>query len=271
MAQIRFRFFKFSSALYLKLALLLGFFILVQTPQVLLAKGIPERWEVNEYQPPIDIGAPINTEGGGTRGSVSSCPVTGKPLRALVPSNRFGTTVAAYPTFLVYMPALSPQAPSLPVEFVLEDKNSNEVYKSTFKSNGKSGLVTISLPTQAGLAPLEIGQDYKWSLSIICQPDDRSRDISVQAIVRRVELNPTLSNQLKEASPQKQVELYAEARIWQDALATLAQLRRDNPNNSTIAADWEKLLRSADLQDVTQESLLPNSTPPRRPISSFQR
>lgn len=249
--------------------------MLVQTPQVLLAKGIPERWETNEYQPPVGIGAPVNSGAGGSRGPTSgptnSCPLTGKPLKALVPSSRFGATVAAYPTFHAYMPALLPQASPLPVEFVLEDKNGNEVYKSTFKTNGKSGIVAISLPSQAGLSPLEIGQDYKWFLSIICQPDDRSRDISVQGLIRRVALNPTLSTQLKQASPQQQVELYAEARLWQDALATLAQLRRDNPTDSTVAANWTKLLRSADLGDITQESLLPTSATFESPLSSFQR
>lgn len=271
MAQIRFRFFHFFPALSLKLTLFAGFFMLVQTPQVLLAKGIPERWETNEYQPPVGIGAPVNTEGGGTRGPASSCPLTGKPLKALVPSSNFGATVAAYPTFLAYMPALLPQASPLPVEFVLEDKNGNEIYKSTFKTSGKSGIVAISLPAQAGLSPLEIGQDYKWSLSIICQPDDRSRDISVQGLVRRVALNPTLGTQLKQALPQEQVELYAEARLWQDALATLAQLRRDNPTDSTVAADWEKLLKSANLGDISQESLLQSPTTSQRPLSSSQR
>ncbi len=245
--------------------------MLVETPQVLLAKGIPERWETNEYQPPAGIGAPVDTQGGGTRGSASTCPLTGKPLKALVPSSHFGTTVAAYPTFLAYMPALLPHASPLPVEFVLEDKNGSEVYKSTFKTSGKSGIVAISLPAQAGLSPLEIGQDYTWSLSIICQPDDRSRDISVQGLVRRVALNPTLSTQLRQASPQQQVELYAEARLWQDALATLAQLRRDNPTDSTVAADWAKLLKSADLEDITQESLLQSPTTSQRPLSSSQR
>ena len=268
MAKKRLRFFNFSPGLFLKLALLTGFLIVVQSPPVLLATGIPERWENKEYQPSIDIGTPINTQGGGTRGAVRSCLSASKPLKALVPSDNFGTTVAAYPSFLAYMPALSPQTPPLSVEFVLEDKNHNEVYKSKFKTSGKSGIVTISLPTQAGLVPLEIGQNYQWSLSIICQPDDRAQDISVQGLVRRVALNPTLSNQLRQASPQKQVELYAEARLWQDALATLAQLRRDNPNDSAIAADWAKLLRSAALEDVTQESLLQGSTSPERSAAS---
>ncbi|HEY9711717.1 MAG TPA: DUF928 domain-containing protein, partial [Oculatellaceae cyanobacterium] len=66
-------------------------------------------------------------------------------------------------------------------------------------------------------------------------------------------------------------ELFAEAELWQDALATLAQLRRDNPTDSTVAANWAKLLRSADLGDITQESLLPTPATSERPLSSFQR
>src|SRR3712207_5395438 len=126
MAQIRFRFFKFSLALSLKLALIAGFFTLVQTPQVLLAKGIPQRWQPSQYQPPVGIGRPDRITGGATRSPRGSrCPVAGKRLRALVPNSRFGVTVADYPTFFVFMPAVSPQASPLPVEFVLEDTRGN--------------------------------------------------------------------------------------------------------------------------------------------------
>ena len=259
MAQIRLGSHKFHLLFCLTLALITGVFILIQPPQVLFAKGIPQRWQVNEYQPPVGIGTPQRVEGGGTRsGSGSSCLSPGKPLMALLPSSHFGATVAEYPSFFVYMPALSPQRAPLPVEFVLEDKSGNEIYKASFNTSGKPGIVTLTLPTQAGLLPLEVGQDYKWSFSVICQSDDRSKDVTVDGWVRRVELNPTLSTQLKQASPQKQVELYAEAELWQDALATLVQLRRDRPSDSAVAADWAKLLSAAGLENLTQG----NSGPP---------
>ena len=270
MAQIRFRFSKFSLLLSLTLTLITGLFTLLQTPQGLLAKGIPQRWEAKEYQPPSGIGAPMRTEGGGTRGPAQSCPVVGKPLKALVPNSRFGATVAPYPTFFVYMPAVSPQASPLPVEFVLQDKNGDEVYRSSFKTNGMSGIVTLNLPTQAGLSPLKVGQDYKWSFSVICQADERSKDITVEGWVRRVELNNTLNTQLKQASLQQQAELYAEAEIWHDALAALVQLRRDNPNNAAIASNLARLLSAAGLNDITQESLVPNPTTSRRQLSLSQ-
>lgn len=269
MAHIRFRFVKSSLALYLKWAVVAGFFALVQTPQSLLAKGIPQNWEAQEYQPPANIGAPGRVEGAGTRGG--NCSLADKPLTALVPNNRFGATVAAHPTFFVYMPALSPQERPLSVEFLLEDANGNQVYKSTFQANKISGILALSLPAQAGLPSLKVGQDYKWSFSIICNADERSRDIAVEGWVRRVALDPTLEAQLAQASPTQQVDLYAEAEIWHDALAALVQLRRNNPSDSAVTQQWEKLLSAAGLSDLTQEALVPNLTAPQSQLTSSQR
>jgi len=264
MAQLRFRFFNFSLAPTLKLALITGCFLLGQTPQILLATGIPQRWEAKEYQPPAGIGTPKRIQGAGTRSS--NCQNPSKPLKALIPSSQFGVTVAEHPTFFVYMPALSSQTSSVPVEFVVEDTDGNELYEATFNTSGMPGIVMLSLPTNVGLSPLEIGQDYRWAFSIICKQDDRSRDITAEGWVRRVELNSTLKTQLAQATPQKQVELYAEAEIWQDALATLVQLRRDNPQDEAVAADWAKLLGAAGLDDITQESLVPTPAPPRASV-----
>lgn len=262
MAQLRFGFSKFPLGHALKLTLLTSCVLLLQVPQVVLAQGIPRQWQARQYKPPIGIGAPTRTEGGGTRSGNSYCSDAGQSLTALIPDSHFGVTVAAYPKFFVYMPALSPQASPPAAEFRLEDKGGNAVYKSIFKTIGKPGIVTLSLPAQGGVPPLKMGQDYRWSFSIICQPDERSQDITVEGWVRRVPLNPILNNQLQQASPQQRVELYAEGEIWQDALATLVELRRNYPNNGTIKAYWEQLLSAAGLHNLTQESFvnLPTTT-----------
>ncbi len=262
MAQLRFCVSKFSVALSLKLALLVSCFLLAQIPQALLAQGIPQRWDAKKYKPRSGIGAPSRVEGGGTRSSNNNCPVEGKPLTALLPTNGFGVTASAYPSFFVYTPAVSPQALPLSVEFILEDTSGKTVYKSIFQTDGQPGILKLTLPREAGLLPLTVGQDYKWSFSIICRPDERSQDIFVQGWVRRVDLDETLNNQLTQASPQKQVELYAGAEIWQDALTTLVQLRRDNPNDAAIVANWENLLKAAGLNDIAQEPLVSTLTTP---------
>jgi Domain of Unknown Function (DUF928) len=265
---IPFRFNKFWRKFCLIVALIMGVAGFLALPQVLLANGIPQRWEANQYQPPAGLGTPTRTTGAGTRSPISGCPVIGKPLTALLPSNRFGATVAPYPSFFVYIPAVSSATAPLPVEFLLEDASGNEVYKANFQTNGKAGIISLNLPTKAGLAPLEVGQDYKWSFSIICQVSERSTDTSVEGGVRRVALNSTLSTQLKQASRQKQVELYAEAEIWQDALATLVQLRRDYPNDPAITQSWSKLLTAVGLENLAQESLFTGSILPARSQAS---
>lgn len=271
MAQIRFCSQALSVAFPLKLAAIAGLLIGLQTPQALLAQGIPQRWEAREYQPPAGIGAPKRTEGGGTRSPAANCLASDKSLTALIPDSRFGTTVAAYPTFFAFVPTLSDQALPLPVEFVLEDANENLIYQATVQVRERSGaIVTLSLPTQAGLAPLKVGQDYKWSFSISCRGNDRSGDIKVEGWIRRVALTPELETQLELASPEQQVELYAGAEIWHDALAKLVQLRRDNANNSNLASLWSGLLQAAGLDRLVQEPLVPPPTSSNAPITSSE-
>ena len=156
MAQIQFRFGKFSSAVALRLALITGCFVLGQIPQTLLAQEIPQRWESRQYQPPRGIGTPGHLDRGGTRSPSNTCLTTGKTLTALVPSSQFGATVSPYPTFFAYMPDLSAENSSLPVEFTLEDADGNNIYKAKFETHGKSGIVTMALTSQAGLTPLKL-------------------------------------------------------------------------------------------------------------------
>jgi len=243
--------FKLSLLFSLPLVSFTGFSTLIQTSSA-IARGIPERWQANEYQPPADIGTLGRRDTGGTRGDTARCPVS--QVQALTPANSFAVTVAPYPTLFFYMPRQSPQAPSAQVEFVLHDDQEIDIYKSTFKMTEKSNLVSISVPPNAGLPPLEVGRDYRWSLTVICNPEDREKDLVVYGLIRRVPLKANLSNQLMQALPEERASLYAESSIWQDALTALVQLRRSNPNNPVVAEQWRKLLTSVGLKEVAKET-----------------
>ncbi|NET58695.1 MAG: DUF928 domain-containing protein [Symploca sp. SIO2E6] len=257
MPHTRFHFGQFALFFSLPLALSAACLTLFGMPQVLLAQGIPERWESSEYEPPEDIGRPRRIKDAATRSLNGSCDNNDKPLTALLPQNQLGITVAEYPTLFVYLPAFGTEALSMPVEFVLEDIDGKEVYKANFPTNGISGIVAFGLPSKAGLSPLQVGQDYHWRFTVICNENDRSQDIFVGGVVRRVELESELKERLMVVSPEEQVELYAEAGIWQDAVSTLVQLRRDNPTDLQLAADWEKLLNAVELGDIAQEPIEP--------------
>lgn len=248
---IKSRFLKLSLVFSLELLVLVAVSGLRGQVPAILAEGIPQNWQTNQYRPPSNIGAPGRTEQGGTR-SPDVCPIGEKRLTALIPDTRFGVTTTGYPSFSVYMPpSAAPTPPN--VEFTLQDEDGNEVYKANFRSKGGSGFLTISLPDNSGIMPLQVGKNYQWFFSIVCNSVDRSSDRLVKGWVRRVPLTANLDSQLKQSPPQKQADLYADSEVWYDAVSALATARRANPNDAAIAAQWQRLLTAAGLQNLASE------------------
>jgi hypothetical protein len=213
-----------------------------------LSSKLPDRWE-NSFRPPrtFGSGAPINTIGGGTRGD---CEPSEKPPIPLVPASNMGATAAGYPTFFWYMP----QTKASGMEFLLQDAENNEVYRVEYTLDQSTGGVTdtpkimsLTLPAFANISPLAIGQEYRWSLALICRAADRSGDLVVESGIKRIATNPALAQQIQRATPQDRVGLYADARLWHETVGTLLQLRRDRPNNQEVETAWQKLLQSAGL------------------------
>lgn len=205
------------------------------------------------YIPP-DRGLPGRREGGGTRGGC----VTNQPtLTALIPDSNYGTTTAAYPTLFWFVPSNTATS----VEFVLMDANDQELYKTTFQITGDAGVIHLSLPANANLPPLEIGQDYHWYFSVICDPTDRSGDVLTEGWIQRIEPDPALVTQLESTPVSNHPTLYAEAGIWYDAIASLATLRYAQPNSSALANQWETLLDSVGLADLANQPLVPCCQP----------
>jgi hypothetical protein len=194
------------------------------------------------------LGLPGRRVGGGTRGN---CNFGEKTLTALIPENNLGLTVASHPTFFFYIPQISD---SQEVEFVLSDSTESEVYEKTFKTNGTSGVISISLSDSA---PLKVGKKYCWYLSVICNAQDRSNDVAIDGWIQRVQPSRTLASELQKVAPAERAARYAADSIWHEALTTLAELRHSRPHDPTVAAQWAKLLQSVGLDNIAQEPLKP--------------
>lgn len=245
------------------LALPLAFGISIHLPATLRAmsqlpsnQGLPNTW--GAYEPDASIGKPGRREGGGTRGPCVKNSAN-YHLTSLVPANSFGTTLAEYPTFFVYVPTIKEQEkPQL--EFALKTENDMVIYKTNFTIARSPGVVSVSLPASANLPRLEENKNYKWSFTLICNPEDpsdRSSNSDVKGSIRRVRLNPTIVQQLEGATlPRDKVVAYTTAGIWFDALSTLAELRRATPSDPTLEKDWKNLLQSVGLETIASEPLL---------------
>jgi len=208
----------------------------------------------NSFRPPrTPTGVPRNTQGGGARGDIA-CKDKGtevKPLPLVPVDSQMGETVADYPTFFWYMPKTS----AADVEFVLQDENSNAVYKVQYALAKSAeddnisgpGLMSLTLPAFANFSPLEIGKKYSWRVSLICETGDRSNDIVSEGSIKRVAPDPALALRIQQATPQQRVALYRDAQLWYDAVSTLVELQRTRPDDANLPVAWDRLLSSAGL------------------------
>jgi hypothetical protein len=210
------------------------------------------------FKAPEGLQAPGRRTAGGSRApQEKSCSSGQNPLTAVVPNSNIGRTTQANPTFFFYVPQTSAT-----LELVLHDQD--EEYKQMYKSNEKGGIVSIPF-NHPKLPSLEVGKEYRWSFSIVCNPKERSKDKFVEGAIMRVKTEPQLASKLATASPQERANLYAEAGIWQDSLASLAQSLSSNPSNAELKAEWQALLtsKSVGLDNLVSEPLLPDQLKPQ--------
>lgn len=203
-----------------------------------------------EQSSSVRVGLPGRRVGGGTRGA---CSFDKQQLTALIPKNNLALTVAANPQLFFYFPQTRD---ARVVELVLLDDAENEIYVKTFKTTGKAGIVSFNLLDSAPLKALPIGKKYHWYLSIICNDLDRADDVAVDGWIQRVQLDSRLDRRIAKVAPQQRPATYAAANIWQEALSELAQLRSSHPQDLTVAAQWKELLRSQELDFISQAPLI---------------
>ena len=215
------------------------------------------------FPPTSNRGAPGRTIGGGGRNpDVRACLKGILPIvTALTPRNNVITTVAPNPTLFWYIP----QTEARTAEFLITDNQLKDVYRTKFTLKGTPGVVKLSLPTTASL---QTGREYQWQLGLICDPTDRTQDQVVRGWIERSELTQEQKTKLAAAKePLKKAEVYAEARVWQETLSLLAQLRRARPNDAKVTDAWIELLRSVQLNSAIANAPLVDCCtvqPPRR-------
>ncbi|MBD1912144.1 MULTISPECIES: DUF928 domain-containing protein [unclassified Leptolyngbya] len=193
-----------------------------------------------------------------------------RPMALLpVPANETGSqeletqaiglmnTLEDRPTFFVYVPAMGVQKG----EFTLWSDDQTELLtEKTVTLPEQAGVVALTLPEEIVLEP---GDTYYWTLEVLCNEDDRSRNAFVEGLVQRVTPDTALVEQLQQALPRDRPALYADAGYWYETLSSLAQLRYENPADTSLQAEWENLLDSVNLDTAADAPLAP--PPPSEP------
>jgi len=71
------------------------------------------------------------------------------------------------------------------------------------------------------------------------------RSNTSKGLIQRTELTVEQSTQLAAVTePPRQTQVSAEAKIWQETLTILAQLRYERPHDRQVIEEWQELLNS---------------------------
>jgi len=210
-------------------------------------------------------GAPTDSVSGGRRNS-GTCPShqsgpaptpekSDPFLTTLLPQIQLnervvqlGQSVSEHPTILVYIP----QTAAKEVRFSLEDPNGKGLYRTTLNVSGSPSVVSVPLPET--IPALEVGKEYRWVVSMICETAGPQNPF-VEGIVRRVPLDTALVRQLQQADPLEKASLYAKSGMWYEASASLFTLKQSQPDNTDLQFAWIELLQSVGLERIANAPL----------------
>ncbi|BAZ02744.1 hypothetical protein NIES37_67570 [Tolypothrix tenuis PCC 7101] len=164
---------------------------------------------------------PTGSDSGRGRGSCSNSANT--ELAVLAPASYFGQAVSIYPTFAWFVPKEElPNKPDIEFSIYEYDVNTNDKkgsYIQRLRQPSIPGIMKISLDKEK--PGLVVGQKYFWQVKLICEENDDSKSIIVNAVVEVVATSPGLKLKLSDGkSSLKRAEVYAKEGLWYEALST---------------------------------------------------
>ncbi len=196
---------------------------------------------------PTDRTRPQRTQGGGSRGCVNAEPVS---LQLLVPEEDRSRTVSSHPTLSWYISAV----PSTPLELALVEEGVAKpilVKRLTVKN---AGLMQFKLPQDA--SGLEIGKEYRWTVSLICNPERPSQSTYARAWIGRSAISASLDKTLANKSSYDKALAYIKAGIWYDAIASITEPQLSGSDLTLASTLFKDLMQQVGIKEAGVIKLL---------------
>jgi hypothetical protein len=199
---------------------------------VTLAPGAPAfPQDAVQYRPPAADLAPRRV-GGNARSVPASLPSV-----AVLAPDHLALTVSERPTLFWYLSAPTQAR----IEVAVVDPRRPGPLVEAVVVGERAGVQAFDLARHG--VQLEAGVAYEWSVAVVADPGQRSRDVVAGGVVQRVEPTAALRGQLAEPDAQRRAGALAAAGIWYDALAALS-------GDPALRATRAGLLDQAGLADV---------------------
>lgn len=188
------------------------------------------------YKPPAGGGnIPTRVSGGARGGGVDTS------LLALVPEHAALTT-HAQPSLFWFQS--KPAKAKLELALV-EPKKAKPVLALTSGSANQVGIHRIKLASHK----IELQPDvlYQWTVAIVPDAENRSKDVIAQGVIKRVSSPSGLDEKVENASDSEKAAMYAEAGIWYDALEAISNAIDAHPEDASLREERASLLKQVGL------------------------
>ena len=195
------------------------------------------------YRPPMR-GAPVARIGGGTRGIGD----TTLELAVLAPDHT-GLTTKEQPTLYWYV---SEPVPARLEVTVINDDAIDPALEEVVATPGHAGFQKIDLAKSG--TRLEPGLEYRWFVSVVADPGQRSNDIVASGTIKRITPEGTLKSRIAGADERALVGIYAEEGVWYDAIDGLSRMIEKSPDNADLREQRAVLLEQVGLQTAADYS-----------------
>jgi hypothetical protein len=192
------------------------------------------------YVPPT-VGAPLTPIGTSTRGAGRQAT-----LQLLAPDH-VGLTTAERPTLYWYLA----QPTSTRIDLTIRDERSVEpILDLELPRPTPAGIHAVRL-SEHGVR-LAVDTSYQWSVSLVPDPAQRSRDFVVSAWLRRSAPAPALRERIAATPDARRVFVLAESGVWYDAIEAASARIASDPGDPTLRMQRAALLEQVGLSDVAE-------------------
>ncbi|MGB3494138.1 MAG: DUF928 domain-containing protein [Elainellaceae cyanobacterium] len=211
--------------------------------------------------PPPVFPSPGNPPSRGTGDGASrgdDCPETGLPMMSMVPTlTQGGWSTDVNPAVWVYIPF--ELTPDYEVKFTFRDPQGQTMHQAwLYDLSTEPGVLSFAVPSSVTLpetpADMADPEVWSWSVSVFCDPAGGRPEVASGGI-RRVDEAVAMP---ETTSPLAISEAYVQSGVWYDALTTLGNARRENPDDAELEAAWQTLLNysTVGLEAIANEPLV---------------
>ena len=210
------------------------------TPAPAATPAPPKKGGLMKYTPPKTAKGGRVDGDGGSRGGGDKLP----SIYVLAPKH-VALTTQAQPALFWYQTGAAVSEFELTVT---EPKKAQPLVSVRASSKLEEGIHSVSLARQK--TSLDPKISYQWSVALIPDPANRSKDVIASGTIERVELPADLAAKLEKASPAERASLYAEGGYWYDALQAISTAiggEKDAGRKAELTRARATLLGQADL------------------------